>query len=117
MKALRDFLRPEFLNRVDEIVCFHHLSRENFAGIARIMLEELKASLSDKGFGFQYDDGVVDVLVRKSYSAAYGARNLRRCIQKELEDPMANLIIDAFEHPVTQLKAAAEDGEIKIYGL
>ena len=117
MKALREFLRPEFINRVDEVIYFHQLTEENFRGIARIMLEELKASLSDKGFGFQYDDGVVDVLVRKSYSAAYGARNLRRCIQKELEDPMANLIIDAFEHPVTQLKAAAEDGEIKIYGL
>ena len=60
---------------------------------------------------------MIDVLVKKSYSAAYGARNLRRCIQKELEDPMANLIIDTFEHPVTQLKAAAEDGEIKLYSL
>ncbi len=117
MKALRDFLRPEFINRVDEVIYFHQLTEDNFRDIARIMLDELKASLSDKGFGFMYDDGVVDVLVKKSYSAAYGARNLRRCIQKELEDPMANLIIDAFEHPVTQLKAAAEDGQIKLYSL
>ena len=117
MKALRDFLRPEFINRVDEVIYFHQLTEENFRDIARIMLDELKASLSDKGFGFMYDDGVVDVLVKKSYSAAYGARNLRRCIQKELEDPMANLIIDAFEHPVTQLKATAEDGQIKLYSL
>ena len=102
---------------MDEIICFNHLSKENFAGIARIMLEELKTSLADKGFGFQYDDGVIDVLVKKSYSAAYGARNLRRCIQKELEDPMANLIIDTFEHPITQLKASAEDGCIKLYSL
>ncbi len=117
MKALRDFLRPEFINRVDEVIYFHQLTEDNFRDIARIMLDELKTSLSDKGFGFMYDDSVVDVLVKKSYSAAYGARNLRRCIQKELEDPMANLIIDAFEHPITQLKATAEDGQIKLYSL
>ena len=117
MKALREFLRPEFINRVDEVIYFHQLTEDNFRDIARIMLDELKDSLADKGFGFMYDDGVVDVLVRKSYSAAYGARNLRRCIQKELEDPMATRIIDAFEHPVTQLKATAEDGEIKLYSL
>ena len=56
MKALRDFLRPEFLNRVDEIVCFNHLTKENFSGIARIMLDELKTSLSEKGFAFRYDE-------------------------------------------------------------
>ncbi len=117
MKALRDFLRPEFINRVDEVIYFHQLTEENFRDIARIMLDELKTSLADKGFGFMYDDGVVDVLVKKSYSAAYGARNLRRCIQKELEDPMANLIIDAFENPITQLKATAEAGQIKLYSL
>ena len=117
MKALRDFLRPEFINRVDEVIYFHQLTEDNFRNIARIMLDELKTSLSEKGFGFMYDDSVVDVLVKKSYSAAYGARNLRRCIQKELEDPMANLIIDAFENPITQLKATAEDGQIKLYSL
>ena len=117
MKALREFLRPEFINRVDEVIYFHQLTEDNFRDIARIMLEELKTSLADKGFGFQYDDGVIDVLVKKSYSAAYGARNLRRCIQKELEDPMANLIIGTFEHPITQLKASAEDGCIKLYSL
>ena len=117
MKALRDFLRPEFINRVDEVIYFHQLTEDNFRDIARIMLDELKTSLSEKGFGFMYDDSVVDVLVKKSYSAAYGARNLRRCIQKELEDPMANLIIDAFENPITQLKATAEDGQIRLYSL
>ena len=117
MKALREFLRPEFINRVDEVIYFHQLTEDNFRDIARIMLDELKTSLADKGFGFMYDDAVVDVLVKKSYSAAYGARNLRRCIQKELEDPMANLIIDAFENPITQLKATAEDGQIKLYSL
>ena len=117
MKALRDFLRPEFLNRVDEIVCFHHLSRENFEGIARIMLEELKTSLGDKGYTFSYDDALVDYLAEKSYSLTYGARNLRRLLQKELEDPMAAQIIDAFEQPITHLRATAEDGAVKLYTL
>ncbi len=117
MKALRDFLRPEFLNRVDEIVYFNHLSRENFEGIARIMLEELKTSLSEKGYSFRYGDALVDYLAEKSYSLTYGARNLRRLIQKELEDPMAAQIIDAFEHPVTQLSATVEDGAVRLYTL
>ena len=110
MKALRDFLRPEFLNRVDEIVCFNHLTKENFSGIARIMLDELKTSLSEKGFTFRYDDALVDYLVEKSYSLTYGARNLRRLIQKELEDAIASRIIDSWQHPVARLDAAS-DGE------
>ena len=117
MKALRDFLRPEFLNRVDEIICFNHLSKENFAGIARIMLEELRKSLSDKGYTFHYDDALVDYLVEKSYSMTYGARNLRRLIQKELEDPMAARIIDSFEDSITQISATAADGAVQLYTL
>ena len=117
MKALQDFLRPEFLNRVDEIVCFNHLTKENFSGIARIMLDELKTSLSEKGFTFRYDDALVDYLVEKSYSMTYGARNLRRQIQKELEDPMASRIIDNFEHPITQISATAQDGAVQLYTL
>ena len=117
MKALRDFLRPEFLNRVDEIVCFNHLTKENFSGIARIMLDELKTSLSEKGFAFHYDDALVDYLVEKSYSLTYGARNLRRLIQKELEDPMAARIIDSFEHPIAQISATAQDGAVQLYTL
>ena len=117
MKALRDFLRPEFLNRVDEIVCFNHLTKENFSGIARIMLDELKTSLREKGFAFRYDDALVDYLVEKSYSLTYGARNLRRLIQKELEDPMASRIIDNFEHPITQISATAQDGAVQLYTL
>ena len=117
MKALQDFLRPEFLNRVDEIVCFNHLTKENFAGIARIMLDELKASLGDKGYTFRYDEALVDYLVEKSYSLTYGARNLRRLIQKELEDPMAARIIDAFEHPITQISATVRDGAVQLYTL
>ena len=114
MKALREFLRPEFINRVDEIVYFHQLTEENFAAIARIMLDELRDSLREKGYTFTYDDALVEHLVKSSYSAAYGARNLRRCIQKELEDPMAVQIIDSFEHPITQLRATAEDGKVRL---
>ena len=117
MKALQDFLRPEFLNRVDEIVCFNHLTKENFAGIARIMLDELKASLGDKGYTLRYDEALVDYLVEKSYSLTYGARNLRRLIQKEMEDPMAARIIDAFEHPITQISATVRDGAVQLYTL
>ena len=117
MKALQEFLRPEFINRVDEIVYFHQLTEENFRGIAGIMLEELKAALEEKGYHFTYDDALVDYLVKKSYSAVYGARNLRRCIQKDVEDPMAARIIESYETPITQIKATAEDGAVELYTL
>jgi ATP-dependent Clp protease ATP-binding subunit ClpC len=114
MKALQSFLRPEFINRVDEIVYFHQLTKDNFRGIATIMLNELAESLSAKGFTFIYDDTLLDYLVEKSYSAAYGARNLRRCIQKELEDPMAVRIIESFDHPITHIRASAADGKVTL---
>ena len=117
MKALQQFLRPEFINRVDAVITFNRLSEENFQGIARIMLKELAASLAEKGITFTYDDALVALLTKKSYSRTYGARNLRRTIQKELEDPMATEIIDSYEHPVTQIRATEEDGAIKLYCL
>ena len=117
MKALGEFLRPEFLNRVDEVICFNRLDEKNFAGIARIMLDELQKSLEDKGLHFTWDEDVEDYLVKKSYSATYGARNLRRTIQKELEDVMAAQIIDSYEHPVTQIHASVEDGKLVVRSL
>ena len=117
MKALGEFLRPEFLNRVDEVICFNRLDEKNFAGIARIMLDELQKSLEDKGLHFTWDEDVEDYLVKKSYSATYGARNLRRIIQKELEDVMAAQIIDSYEHPVTQIHASMEDGKLVVRSL
>jgi ATP-dependent Clp protease ATP-binding subunit ClpC len=117
MKALQQFLRPEFINRVDAVITFNRLSRENFQAIARIMLGELAGSLKDKGIAFTYDDALVELLTEKSYSLTYGARNLRRTIQKELEDPMATRIIDSYETPITQIKATAEDGQVKLYTL
>ena len=117
MKALGEFLRPEFLNRVDEVICFNRLDEKNFAGIAHIMLDELQKSLEDKGLHFTWDEDVEDYLVKKSYSATYGARNLRRTIQKELEDVMAAQIIDSYEHPVTQIHASMEDGKLVVRSL
>ncbi|MEA5041663.1 MAG: ATP-dependent Clp protease ATP-binding subunit [Oscillibacter ruminantium] len=117
MKGLEQFLRPEFINRVDEVICFNRLSEENFQSIARIMLEELTASLKDKGVTLTYDDGLLAYLTHKSYSVTYGARNLRRTIQKELEDPMAAQMIDSFEHPISQIRATVEDEKVKLYAL
>ena len=114
MKALGEFLRPEFLNRVDEVICFNRLDEKNFAGIAHIMLDELQKSLEDKGLHFTWDEAVEEYLVKKSYSATYGARNLRRTIQKDLEDTMAAQIIDSYEHPVTQIRASMEDGKLVV---
>ncbi|MEG2098176.1 MAG: ATP-dependent Clp protease ATP-binding subunit, partial [Pseudoflavonifractor sp.] len=110
MKALESFLRPEFINRVDEIVYFNKLSEENFKAIAKIMLGELVASLADKGISFTYDEALLDHLVKQSYSLTYGARNLRRQIQKDLEDPIAGKIIESYLHPITHISATA-DGE------
>lgn len=110
MKALREFLRPEFLNRVDEIITFNHLSEENFLGIADIMLKELQDSLASRGLKFTWEDSIRDLLVKKAYSVTYGARNLRRTIQKDLEDPISEAIIDSFEHPISAIHIRA-DGE------
>ena len=114
MKALSEFLRPEFINRVDEIVCFNQLSEDNFRGIADIMLAELQQSLEGRGIAFTWDESVKDYLVKKSYSVAYGARNLRRAIQTDLEDPIAERIIKSYVDPFRSIKATCEDGTIKL---
>ena len=117
MKALQQFLRPEFINRVDEVISFNQLNEENFRSIALIMLKELNDVMTDKGLTFVWDDGVLDVLVKDSYSVAYGARNLRRYIQKNLEDPIATKIIESYLNPISALKAVEEDGKIKVLAL
>ena len=114
MKALQSFLRPEFINRVDEIITFNHLSKAHFAGIADIMLRELQESLSQRGLTFQWTEDVRDHLVDGAYSVTYGARNLRRFIQQELEDPISEAIIDSFESPITGISARMEDGKIRL---
>ena len=117
VKALQEFLRPEFINRVDEIVSFNQLSEENFRDIAGLMLKELCASIAGKGITFTWEESLVDYLVKKSYSPVYGARNLRRTIQKELEDAIAMRLIEGYESPICHMKAYAEDGEIKLLAM
>ena len=112
MKALRDFLRPEFINRVDEIISFNHLSVENFLGIADIMLSELKESLANRGLTLTWDESLRQLLVKEAYSVTYGARNLRRTIQRQLEDPISEKIIDSFESPISSIHITAEEGKV-----
>ena len=114
MKALQGFLRPEFLNRVDEIITFNHLTEENFLGIADIMLKELQESLSTRGLSLSWDDDLRRLLVKKAYSVTYGARNLRRTIQKELEDPISEAIIDSFQHPISAIRIRVEGETVKL---
>ncbi len=117
MKALQQFLRPEFINRVDEIVCFNKLSEEDFQPIACLMLDELKASMKEKGLTLTYSSELVKYLVSKSYSATYGARNLRRTIQKEVEDALALEIINSYDNPVSRIAITAEEEKVVIHAL
>ena len=112
MKALREFLRPEFINRVDEIISFNHLTEENFLGIADIMLGELKDALAGRGLELVWNDDLRQLLVKKAYSVVYGARNLRRTIQRELEDPISEAIIDSFEEPISWITVRVVDEAI-----
>jgi len=114
MKALKDFLRPEFLNRVDEIVNFNHLTEENFLGIADIMLRELRDSLAERGLSMTWDESVRQFLVKEAYSVTYGARNLRRTIQRYLEDPISEKIIDSFEAPISEIHITVDQDAIQV---
>ena len=117
LKALGEFLRPEFINRVDDVICFNKLTEENFRAIAKIMLDELKATLTERGIDLSWDESVYDYLTEKSYSVQYGARNLRRTIEKDIENPIAERIIDSFESPVTSMKITVQDGKIDLRAL
>ena len=112
--ALEDFLRPEFINRVDDIVVFNRLTRENFGFICRIMLDDLKSVLAEKNVAFTYDDAAVALLVEKGYSEKYGARNLRRLIQTDVEDAVAAVIIESYQNAVTSVSLTAENGALKL---
>ena len=116
MKALGDFLRPEFINRVDEIICFNKLSEENFRSIAELMLGEVRSLMREKGMDLSWDDSVLDYLVRKSYSLTYGARNLRRTIQKDIEDAVAGAIVDKYHGRLSAIRLSAADDKINVEG-
>lgn len=115
MKALNDFLRPEFINRVDEIVFFNKLTEDNFRRIAGLMLEEVKQLLSEKSIALSWDDSVLDCLAKKSYSLTYGARNLRRTIQKEIEDGIASVIVNQRGGGISGISLTS-DGEKIVVG-
>ena len=112
MKALNEFLRPEFINRVDEIICFNQLTEENFRGIALLMLEDVKAVLAEKNMELRWDEKLLDHLVAKGYSVTYGARNLRRLIQKEIEDEIAARVIAQRGQDVTAVTLSAAEGRV-----
>lgn len=113
MKALEEIMRPEFLNRIDEIIAFNQLSEDNFRHIAEIMLGELRTTLADKDIRLTWDDSLLGLLTEKSYSVKYGARNLRRLIEKEIENPLATAIVTG-DKPLMGAHLSAEDGKVKL---
>ena len=116
MRALSEIMRPEFLNRLDEIISFNQLTKEDFAKICGIMLSDLQETVARNGLRFTWDEKLVEALVEQSYSIKFGARNLRRLIEKEVEDQAASLIINAFAQPVKELFGTAVDGKILVTG-
>lgn len=114
MKALREFLRPEFLGRVDEIVVFSPLTEENYAQIAGLMLDEMKEPLGEKNITLSYDDEALRLIAKKSYGKKLGARDIRHVIRDEVEDKIAEVLIDKGEGSVTALALTARDGELAV---
>ena len=117
VKALNDFLRPEFINRVDEIIYFHRLTEENIRAIASLMLEDLRSAMAECGTALSWDESVIAYLAEKGYSAAYGARNLQRLIQKDVEDAIATEIIDHRKGAVSAVALTVSDGKIAVHAL
>jgi len=114
LKALGEFLRPEFINRVDEVICFNKLTEENFRAIAGIMLGELRDTLKERGIELSWDEAVIDLLTKESYSVQYGARNLRRTIEKRIENPIAETIIDSYAKDLRALHISAQDDALRL---
>ena len=117
LKALESFLRPEFLNRVDEIITFRQLDEHDFEGIAAIMLEELKLALAEKDIKLSYSPNALRLIAKESFSRKFGARNMRRYIQKEIEDRLAEMIISDYQRSYSVVKIGASDGKITIHCL
>lgn len=114
MKALNEFLRPEFINRVDEVLCFNQLTEDNFRSIAGLMLNDVRDVLAERNYSLTWDDTVLDHLVKDGYSATYGARNLRRIIQKQIEDVIAEKIIEHRGRNISEICLSAKDGKISV---
>ena len=114
VKALNDFLRPEFINRVDEIIYFHRLTEEDIRAIASLMLEDLRTAMAERGTALTWDESVIAYLAEKGYSAVYGARNLQRLIQKDIEDAIATEIIDHLKGAAKTVGLTVQDGKIVV---
>ena len=114
MKALNDFLRPEFLNRVDEVVCFNQLTEKDFRAIAALMLGEVREVMEQKNIALVWDESLLDYLVKEAYSVTYGARNLRRLIQKQIEDVLAQRIIERRGEGIGEIALSAPEGTLEI---
>ena len=116
LKALSDIMRPEFINRIDEVISFNQLTREDFARIAEILLGDLKRGVERSGITLTWDETVPAQLAQESFSVKYGARNLRRLIEKQVEDQAANLILDSWQAPIKHLHAVVKDGKVVVEG-
>ena len=114
MKALSAFLRPEFINRVDEVVTFRALDKEDFTRIVRIMLGELTDALAEKSLTLKYTDAAAALIAERSFSAKFGARNMRRYIQRHVEDPIAEAVIADYAHTLSHVMVHVKDGELKV---
>ena len=114
MRGLKEFLRPEFLGRVDEVVVFHNLGHEQLKQIAALKLDEMKPSLQDRGITFQYDDAALEKLAKLSDDGAYSARDLQKVIRKEVEDSIAALLMGRYENPPKLLALTCVDDQIQL---
>ena len=114
LKALSDIMRPEFINRIDEVISFNQLTKADFTKIAAIMLEDLKRGVARAGITLTWDAAVPEKLAEDSFSVKFGARNLRRLIEKQVEDQAANLILDSCQTAITQLHALVRDGKVVV---
>ena len=114
MKALGDFLRPEFLGRVDEIVVFRALDENDYTRIAGLLLDEIKGPMQEKGILFGYDEEAARLIARKSFGDRSGGRAIRRTIRREVEDRIAELLVESAGNPPAMLKITAEGDEIRL---
>ena len=114
MKALSDFLRPEFLSRIDEIVTFAPLTKENYESIAALMLDEMKDPLAEKGITLKYSKKALTAIADKAFGQKFGARDIRRVIREEIEDKVAELIITSTADPFKTIKIGEKKGELEI---
>ncbi len=113
-KALSGFLRPEFINRIDEIITFNHLGKDDFVKIAAIMMGKLKDHMSERSVKMVYGEDVLCYIADKSYSEKYGARNMRRFIERQVEDKIASLLIDRHEDKIFGISISVKNDEIII---